>query len=758
MYPNKRQFKSSSSLAQKSAKTAEKICSTCNVSKSKTSYSKAQWKGNKAGRRCIDCIETEKGNLPCKSCQKYFSDKYYTEKGMRQLKKELGRSDLVCHYCMMQENYECSMCHNDVKGYSFPSGESLHSENRRCMKCLRNNRLYCSLCEKNVKMYDFDQEEVDKEDQDRQCSKCKFLYCDVCGDTRPRAEFQSEEILKRSIMDTEMCEYSLMLELEENEDMYERRICNACQNSPFCWTCEKNYSPAQFEKKGDCFSSLCTMCLMYKQMRQRQRERDDLIFGVKQMKMPTFQIPGTKLVWSLDSHNENERSPSFSFGKLDLLRLLQTKTYELIFFYTTCSDDTDSYSFKQYRLSRATKGSITFKFDSVLKAVLSVDKSVRVGLSKYHYEDIEMNIYKDSYSDDVKSHQNDDRIILSLTDLNSLEEDEQREMHAIGGDIQLISKRQAVRYMPETESRDALDYTYHIRKKYAKSIEFQSNEEAEKLLQIYTEGERIMWLENHFDVPEKITKIIHTYLSEKPPPVFFFEENDILLSIEWENSQGAPSLSGCFVARPVEKNEPILEDIGDCIVERFIFDVEQTFANYRENCGYYPFDLFKTWVLEHPAIRNVKKIGASIIEIITSLKQIDCLMRDVIFEIVELGAVATKQCYLNLLSSRDESENRKQLLICFICSGYFPLEYNDRKMLDVLAEDKAFSDEYYSTLDRIADLFQDKIQGGYQINFKKISANQMQKCKKNLPQLKAGTTHDKDGPFAQYLRERSQLE
>ncbi|GFH44826.1 predicted protein [Chaetoceros tenuissimus] len=811
MYPNKRQLKSPGSLVEKRAKTNGKICRACNVSKPEPCFSKTQWKGDKNGRKCIDCIEiqkkriamqekicstckipklkpsyskkhwndrsggtcidcietrkkiamsktcskchvlkpksrftkgqyktsrvcidcfeTERGNLPCSKCQQYFSDDYYTES-----KKLFGSSSLLCRSCVRQEDLECSTCHNVVKGYSFPCSELESGKNPRCRKCLKTNKLFCSLCEKKVKLWDFQKEEVDNTDQDRQCTNCKFLFCGVCHETRPRCEFQPEELLKTRIENFGGCEYSLMMERKQKQ-----RICNDCQNCPFCWACELKYSPCQFEKNGDYFSSLCVNCLARKRARLQLRDRDDLIFGVRQVKMPTFQIPGTDPVWSLDSTDANERSPPFSFGKLDLLRLLQTKTYELIFFYTSCSDH-------QYRLNRATKGTLTFRFDDGLKAVLSVDKSVRVGLRNYHSKDIEMEIFKYSYSN-YDGVTNKDRITLSITNKESLEEDWQSEMDDIEGTIQLISKRQAVRHMPECH--DFLDHTNYIRQQFSKSIKIQNNEEAEKLLEVYDEGKRIMWLENHLNLPKEMTKIIHTYLSEKPPPAFFFEENDILLGIEWGRSRDARISSGCCVARPVEEDGPILEDMDECIVEKFVFDVEQTFANYY---GDYPCDLLKEWVREHPAIRNVEMIGSSIIETITSTKQIDCLMRDVIFEIVELGAVATKQCYLNLLSTTGESECRKELLICFICSGYFPLEYNDRKMLDVLAEDKVFSDDYYPALVRIVLIFEGKI-GGFEINFKTISADQIQRCKKNLPQLTAGITHDRDGPFAQCLRE-----
>mmetsp|Transcript_24863 Transcript_24863/g.30562 ORF Transcript_24863/g.30562 Transcript_24863/m.30562 type:complete len:233 (+) Transcript_24863:755-1453(+) len=134
------------------------------------------------------------------------------------------------------------------------------------------------------------------------------------------------------------------------------------------------------------------------------------------------------------------------------------------------------------------------------------------------------------------------------------------------GTIQRISKRHAIKYMPESSpspsassspSSSSPTNTIHsqsFEKEYAQSIHYENIKEAEHVLNLYKgkqyahtyaknvyalndngngEENYFLWLCHYMKLPREVSSLIYQFGTCKPPPVFIFEENDLLLKFEW---------------------------------------------------------------------------------------------------------------------------------------------------------------------------------------------------------------------------------
>jgi hypothetical protein len=124
--------------------------------------------------------------------------------------------------------------------------------------------------------------------------------------------------------------------------------------------------------------------------------------------------------------------------------------------------------------------------------------------------------------------------------------DELENMYAdkVSGTIQRAANRQAVRYMPE--GQDAIDY----QREYVQSIQFENETEAQSILDAYTcENEPLLWLSNHMQLPEQVSSLVMGFATCKPPPIFFFEEDDLWLKFDWNPSYIGDDFGTALFAR-----------------------------------------------------------------------------------------------------------------------------------------------------------------------------------------------------------------
>lgn len=311
------------------------------------------------------------------------------------------------------------------------------------------------------------------------------------------------------------------------------KICTVCLALPACQQCEKRKSPHVFN--DDTNPNICDVCTatnLYKERDQAiERELD-----VEQLIMPTFEIPGQYPIWSTE---RLEISPSFSFrNQLDLETLLKVGTYDLIYYY--CVDD----GAEETQHNRATKGILSFtkgEDEKSLKGFVSIDISVRKDLFPHHV-DLELKVLE-------TNQHGRSGLSFKITNHQSLRHDwqiDRGEEDGIFGEINILEQRLAVRYMPEEV--EELEYPIE----YAQSIQFENIHEAEALLHNYEIGERYLWLENHLNLPDEVSRLIRKFTSQKPQPVLLFEEDDIHLNFLWDEDH-REFFGTCLVARPRKK-------------------------------------------------------------------------------------------------------------------------------------------------------------------------------------------------------------
>ena len=123
----------------------------------------------------------------------------------------------------------------------------------------------------------------------------------------------------------------------------------------------------------------------------------------------------------------------------------------------------------------------------------------------------------------------------------------------VEGDVKVVAERTAVRYMSE----DIGHGPYEHRQKYARSIQFDTVEEAQALLDEYQKGKEITWItkliedktDNSINVPADISKLIGCFATSKPPPVLIFEEGDLFINFVWDPGHRSDDFETNIVVR-----------------------------------------------------------------------------------------------------------------------------------------------------------------------------------------------------------------
>jgi hypothetical protein len=82
-------------------------------------------------------------------------------------------------------------------------------------------------------------------------------------------------------------------------------------------------------------------------------------------------------------------------------------------------------------------------------------------------------------------------------------------------------------------------------------VEFNDIQEARTVLQHHREN-ACSWLHHHTVLPMNVATLVGEFLC--PPPVFFFEEGDLCLDIEWD-THVLNSFQTCIIARRL--SEPL---------------------------------------------------------------------------------------------------------------------------------------------------------------------------------------------------------
>ena len=233
--------------------------------------------------------------------------------------------------------------------------------------------------------------------------------------------------------------------------------------------------------------------------------------------MPTFEVPGERTPWDPDKGE----APGITFKNITTLAsLVGVGSYDLIFYYNAGGETVEN---------RATKGSLDFTIDATgeLHGIVAVHKSVKNAIWHHHYD------AKITCKVDEEEQAKADRA-FELTNIEELENlcyD-----NDVQGTIQRVASRQAVRYMPKCfEDGDIEDY----QRAYGQSIRFGNAQEAQLILDKYQQcnpGESFTWLCNHKDLPEGVSSLIRGFATGKPQPIFFFDEDDLFLTFNWDVS------------------------------------------------------------------------------------------------------------------------------------------------------------------------------------------------------------------------------
>ena len=151
-------------------------------------------------------------------------------------------------------------------------------------------------------------------------------------------------------------------------------------------------------------------------------------------------------------------------------------------------------------------------------------------------------------------------------------------------------------------------------------------------------------------------------------------------------------------------------------------------------------------IYEYQSIFNMKHKGQILTEWICDQEE-SAYRRDMLFDVICLGAEVTCDCYKSILSLEIflfEFE-------CLLISGNMPLEaFRGEKTLDLLAQTCHYEEATYDDPSLI-NLFFGRAKPGDQYGFGFLPAFFVQKTLKNLPFLEEGVTHEKDGPFAEIL-------
>jgi len=178
-----------------------------------------------------------------------------------------------------------------------------------------------------------------------------------------------------------------------------------------------------------------------------------------------------------------------------------------------------------------------------------IDPAFQIDLTKEQIRkaNAEIDIHVKGCHDDSKESLDYFKSVSGLTDLSkqpSLRKGGQRRdisMHR--GRIKLVAQRGPLRIKKKQSS------TYKKKEKCSKNplqdkSQFCSVKDAEKEYKKYMDVDN-SWLSRHIDLPKDVLSVIHQFIC--PPPVFFFEEGDLWIEVDWNFRQG--DLNSIFVAR-----------------------------------------------------------------------------------------------------------------------------------------------------------------------------------------------------------------
>jgi hypothetical protein len=218
-----------------------------------------------------------------------------------------------------------------------------------------------------------------------------------------------------------------------------------------------------------------------------------------------------------------------------------------------------------------------------------------------------------------------------------------------------------------------------------------------------------------------------------------------------ESSAGANEEPTSVVA-PISKEKvvtPTVKKSEDPLI-RFFKVLHET-VKYENEGGKKPKeDLFQI-IKDHPFVLNEKcpegvqdtssdefnEETYSAAEYLCHITKRTAGTRDLLYDLVQLGAIVTQKCY-ELIA---EEELETNFAVVLLLSGVFP---KDISVWDNI------EGEYEDMAETIVQILSGKVKVDDHVGCGTITEADLQRLK-NLPKLKAGVTHEKGGHFDQYL-------
>lgn len=122
-------------------------------------------------------------------------------------------------------------------------------------------------------------------------------------------------------------------------------------------------------------------------------------------------------------------------------------------------------------------------------------------------------------------------------------------------------------------------------------------------------------------------------------------------------------------------------------------------------------------------------------------------VRDLMYDLVCQGAIATDKCYSLVFDMGWDCIDMDTMLV-LVLSGYLPLKFRGSFMLDEMIE----GCEEPDMIDEILRVLLGEVKAGDSLGCGEITEEIVEDFK-NLPRLQVGVTHKAGGEFAQYLEE-----